>query len=314
MHLLVSSVGDATSDLICERIGDSVLRLNWERWGDYRVVIDERSFEVSDSFDRVVTEETLENIIWRKPVPDISIDSGEAWYAFQEFKYAIECIVDRVRRDAPVRLPIDPRRNAAASKFRQLEVASRYLKVPAWRWTSAPSRGDWSGRTWVVKSLTGEPIPGTGTPAKIIFTTRVDPHSLRDGFPWFLQEEVVADRDLTIVFVDGAAFGFELDRRDFSGLDWRRHIGDPTVQQTWRRVVLPTSLVGSITLLMAELQLRFGRVDLLVGANEGLEQASFLEVNPNGQWAWLDLEQDNGLFDAVVQFLTASDVTPYLAT
>jgi hypothetical protein len=142
----------------------------------------------------------------------------------------------------------------------------------------------------------------------------VDPHSLRDGFPWFLQEEVAADRDLTVVYVDGEAFGFELDRNCFLGLDWRRHIGDPSVQQIWRQVELPASLVAAIKLIMAELQLRFGRVDLLVGAGEGLEQARFLEVNPNGQWAWLDLDQENGLFDAVVRFLTGAEAIPHRTT
>jgi D-alanine-D-alanine ligase-like ATP-grasp enzyme len=55
---------------------------------------------------------------------------------------------------------------------------------------------------------------------------------------------------------------------------------------------------------MRELGLRFGRIDLL--ANDlNLGKFWFLEVNPNGQWAWLDLEQRNGLFDAVIRFLTS---------
>jgi len=29
----------------------------------------------------------------------------------------------------------------------------------------------------------------------------------------------------------------------------------------------------------------------------------FLEVNPNGQWAWLDINEDTGLFSAVINQL-----------
>jgi hypothetical protein len=29
-------------------------------------------------------------------------------------------------------------------------------------------------------------------------------------------------------------------------------------------------------------------------------QLFFLEINPNGQWAWLDIEQNTGLFAAVI--------------
>jgi hypothetical protein len=55
---------------------------------------------------------------------------------------------------------------------------------------------------------------------------------------------------------------------------------------------------------MSQLGLRFGRLDLLAGDTR-CEQVWFLEVNPNGQWAWLDLGQDNGLFDAVITLLTS---------
>ena len=47
---------------------------------------------------------------------------------------------------------------------------------------------------------------------------------------------------------------------------------------------------------MNELQWSFGQLDFLLTDN-GLV---FLEVlNPNGQWAWLDADQSNGLFAAM---------------
>jgi hypothetical protein len=46
---------------------------------------------------------------------------------------------------------------------------------------------------------------------------------------------------------------------------------------------------------MSETQLRFGRLDFLLKDDEML----FLELNPNGQFAWLDPEGNNGMLNAL---------------
>ena len=53
---------------------------------------------------------------------------------------------------------------------------------------------------------------------------------------------------------------------------------------------------------MSDLGLRFGRLDLMT-KDKSCQETTFLEVNPNGQWAWLDLSGNNGLFDAMIDFL-----------
>jgi hypothetical protein len=140
--------------------------------------------------------------------------------------------------------------------------------------------------------------------APVIYTTPVDPNDLADGFPWFVQEAIAADYDLTIVFVDGRQFAFLLARKLFPGMDWRASIGTPSVDSAWAAVTLPQSLCESTRSIMRDLNLQYGRLDLLV-SDATCSNPVFLEVNPNGQWAWLDPRRDNGLFDAVVQFLTA---------
>lgn len=167
-----------------------------------------------------------------------------------------------------------------------------------------PSHLDRVTDDWVVKSVTGKPIPGTGDFSKVIYTNAVDPTRLSDHFPWFLQRQVQAAYDLTVVYVDGKQFGFLLDRSLFSGLDWRQSIGRKEVDEGWTPVTLPSDLSGSLSCIMCDLGLRFGRFDLLTN-DPKCDQAWFLEVNPNGQWAWLDLKQDRGLFDAVITFLVS---------
>jgi hypothetical protein len=74
------------------------------------------------------------------------------------------------------------------------------------------------------------------------------------------------------------------------------------MDRAWERVELPLRLVSDIDGYMKALGLRFGRLDFLAN-KEDLTDALFLEVNPNGQWGWMDTEMKNGIFDAVVDFL-----------
>jgi glutathione synthase/RimK-type ligase-like ATP-grasp enzyme len=48
------------------------------------------------------------------------------------------------------------------------------------------------------------------------------------------------------------------------------------------------------------LGLHFGAIDLIRTKNDGY---TFLEINPNGQWAWLDIEMNLGIADAIIDQL-----------
>jgi glutathione synthase/RimK-type ligase-like ATP-grasp enzyme len=54
----------------------------------------------------------------------------------------------------------------------------------------------------------------------------------------------------------------------------------------YRPIALPEETTIAIRKLMAYYGLRFGAIDMTV-ANNG--DWYFLEINPNGQWAWLDM-------------------------
>ena len=108
----------------------------------------------------------------------------------------------------------------------------------------------------------------------------------------------VAEADMTAVFVAGRVFAFTLDRKTFDGVDWRKHINRQELN--WTPTTLSEDLVAGIQGFMKAAKLTFGRLDFLLAD----DVAYFLEINPNGQWAWLDLEGKEGVFDAVIEELT----------
>lgn len=300
MDLLITSAGDVTSDLLCEWAGQRVLRLNLERHREYHLRMDHSSFEVADQHGRLLSSENLGNIIWRKPVDDVEPTLEEEWYAFHEFRYAVRALVSSRVREAPRTVPINPFQLSQIDKLSQLRAAAAFFAVPEWTFTTQPSR--LLLRDAITKSWSGRPILGTGIPPKILFATSVDVSTLADGWPWFVQRKIDAAFDITIVHVDGRNFGFALNRSLFEGLDWRPHIGSDKTDGAWQEVSLSSGLNERINAFMRTLGLRFGRLDFLSNDKDA-ENPWFLEVNPNGQWAWLDLTLKNGLFDAMTAFL-----------
>ena len=85
---------------------------------------------------------------------------------------------------------------------------------------------------------------------------------------------------------------------------------DPAASIDWRQtenpalphypITLPVSLESSLRQLMTELRLTFGAIDLV---QTPTGEYVFLEVNPNGQWLWLDEMLDLGISDAVADWL-----------
>jgi glutathione synthase/RimK-type ligase-like ATP-grasp enzyme len=103
--------------------------------------------------------------------------------------------------------------------------------------------------------------------------------------PTLFQERIVKSADIRITVVDQDLQAVELTAFDHGQprLDIRRN---NMVDVKHRPTKLPITIVKQIRRLLASYGLRFAAIDLLRDANS---KYVFLEINPNGQWAWLDL-------------------------
>lgn len=106
--------------------------------------------------------------------------------------------------------------------------------------------------------------------------------------------------DETVAFVAGRIFAYASPPRSpGSHLDSRRNFTEAT--STWKPIVLSSAEENAICGFMAEAGLSFGRFDFI--RKDGI--LHFLEVNPNGQWAWLDERNEYGLISAVAEAVLA---------
>ena len=124
-----------------------------------------------------------------------------------------------------------------------------------------------------------------------VYTSRVkledlEQRELLSRCPTLFQAEIAKHYDVRACFVDGRLRCVRMDRSDQGGqqiLDIRRDNME-TVRYT--PIEAPDAVSRPIADLMAHYGLRFAAIDFAVNRDGGW---IFFEINPNGQWAWLDL-------------------------
>lgn len=298
MLLILTNSIDATTDELVRRIGvGHVFRFNVDLWRDYEIQVDPSGFRIADPTGRSCASADIRAAYVRKPTFDDLIDTPaggclEAWLRAQ-----ISCLTQEVynwcQQAGVVRL-VEKGAQQRFGKFAQMWTAQKHFSVPDWRFTKTKHPPlEFPGKSVISKALVADFVQDY----RFYYTTRVEPGKLDISYPWLLQVEIEADSDLTVVYVSGKCFGFVLDRRLFEGVDWRKNINRRVLP--WAAFPLSAEIQGRIHQFMQESSLDFGRLDFLIQGDKFL----FLEVNPNGQWAWLDMDGSKGIFDAVVQEL-----------
>lgn len=294
--LIITNSYDVTTDLLLDRLPDGrVFRLNFDQIDRYRIRFDRSGFSITAPDGRAVGSGTVAKAYWRKPFsaePDKAVLGAAHQYAQAEWRYLLNEIVNLLWSSGRFVL-VEPFAELRTGKVIQLLYAERVFHVPPYEFVSNASP---VATEAVVKSLSSEPVDG-----KVLFTTKVQTGDLDHRYPWFLQKYVPAAFDVTAVYIRGKVFAFKL-HRDFleESPDWRRYISR---EPQWTPIVLPEDLLQSVTLYMDDLNLNFGRLDFLLDDEQCYW---FCEVNPNGQFAWLDLDGECGLLQAVVEEISPS--------
>lgn len=137
-----------------------------------------------------------------------------------------------------------------------------------------------------------------------VFTSEFLPTHLEDLqgaelSPAIYQELVPKRFDVRVTIVGDTIFAARIDSQSDpkAAVDWR-HTANP--QLPHHHVALSERLRNRLLRLMQRLGLNFGAVDL-IETPDG--EHVFLEVNPNGQWLWLDDMLDLGISQAVADWL-----------
>ena len=138
-----------------------------------------------------------------------------------------------------------------------------------------------------------------------IFTSTVRDTDLQelDGLslaPVTFQEWISKRSDIRVTVVGRRVFATEIlsQGRESSRIDWR---ATDVADLPHRRFELPVTEVRRCISLVSRLGLAFGAIDLILDEDGALQ---FLEINPNGEWMWIEDLVGYPLSDAIASFLT----------
>ena len=299
MLLIFTNSYDGTTDLLIHRLpANSFFRVNCDLLDSYKVEVNTDGFVFEDSLGRRITSHQVKKLYYRKLWMDLSDEESESdsseRFRKAELRYLIGEIISFLWIKGKIVL-VEPYAERRCGKLIQLMIAKNYFSVPDWNFNYRTVLRK-SEKGQIVKSLSGRQV----SKGKVLYTTQINTEQLDPACPWFIQDYVDAVKDLTVVYCRGSIFAYSLCRTFVKdSADWREFISE---KQIWTCFDLPTLLGKNIKAYMKHLKLHYGRLDFLLTSDD---QYLFCEINPNGQYAWLDLEGNNGLLDCVV-----SEISP----
>jgi glutathione synthase/RimK-type ligase-like ATP-grasp enzyme len=207
--------------------------------------------------------------------------------------------------------------SAASYKPEQLARAKRLgFAVPDSLITNNPERArgfyNSHGRCVIAKPIGhGEVLATMPQDDRIIYTNVVGPDEVPNfelvaNCPTFFQQSITKEADVRVTVVGNSVFAVDLWSQDntWSSVDCRR---ENMRDMRYQIRVLPTLLEESLISLVRSYDLLFGAIDLI---RDRAGKYWFLELNPAGQWAWLEQLGYGEISQALISILSGESKAP----
>lgn len=268
-------------DIFVER-SIPIFRFNSDRYWEYKFVFSDNEFEiVNGNGERLQSKDVKYVVSYKSHLnleehfhADLKIKE-EKWVR-SSLNYVVQCIMRWAIQHS--RLKLWTPYEILFPKTLQMHVAQKYFPVPDYNihWGFTMERKD-----VIVKSMIARPFEDKS----FLFAKLVDVNSLSPLYPWFTQKPAVGSRDATVLHINGKVhcYQFATERNELT--DWR--VTQGTAANRWEEWGVGDKFEDKVRAFMQEMRLKFGRLDFIIGGKE----PQFLEVNPCGQFGWLDDEE-----------------------
>lgn len=291
--LVVTNERDVGADFLVRELANRdvpVVRLNSERATEWNL-----SLEPGDSWrvageTRTLASPECRGVWWRRPeVPQSPAAAAAASEAVADQWRAFLAALATV--PGPIWISDPSRIRTAENKALQLQVARSFgFDVPQTVWTNGLDRV----REFLAScnDLAAVKSPASAwweetDGARFVYTSLVSPDGLPDAAhlaqaPVVVQQPIVSKRDIRVTVVEKTVLAAIRDTEPEDPnepIDWRH-----ASQRPWAHHELPAEIADRCRDLVRAFDLRFGAIDL---ALDGSGRHWFLELNPNGEWGWL---------------------------
>lgn len=317
MILLITNKGDVTTDFIVNQLnksGAKYFRLNTEDLVSkigLNLDFEKKTFLLIDyEKNRTVNLSSVKSIYYRRPeLPQITIDAlsdGENKFVIKETAYLLEGLY-KILRDRYWISPVGAIREAENKIYQLLMAQEIGFKIPASLITTFQNDAEsFLGRFkegCIIKPIRDGRVDDNNNP-KVIFTSSLTNNDigLLEGVtncPTYLQTNIEKAADIRVTVVGEKVFSTKIYSQDFEEtmIDWRK---GENINLRHERITLPVYIADKCVRLVHRLRLQFGAIDFILDKNM---RYIFLEINPNGQWGWIEKRVGYDISGEIVHLL-----------
>ncbi|RYE24008.1 MAG: hypothetical protein EOP45_06280 [Sphingobacteriaceae bacterium] len=304
--LLITNKQDITTDfrLNTEDIGRSI-----DLTFDF---IDNRFFLLDGYQGKTIDLLQIKSVYYRRPeigFYDEGLSDGEARFVRAELLYTLEGLY-QILDHARWLNKVQPIRNAE-NKIYQLLLAKRIgFQMPASIITNEPKQAlhfyEQQNESCIIKPIKSGLVGGAKEEG-VIFTSRLllnNENALRiKHCPTYIQTLIPKRTDIRVTVVGNRVFAAKIHSQNDqeSSVDWRKS----EVPLPHSSFQLPEELEEKCKTLVKALDLQYGAIDFIEDTDGNFV---FLEINPNGQWAWIENRLNLNISDAITEYLAGGEM------
>ncbi len=294
--LFISNVNDVTTDYLISKFessSDDYLRINSEDINSIAIEYNSKSGTIITRNDFSFDLSQVVSVYFRRaPTTFNSKDNVlDKPYLTNERRHFFEGLYMSLDKSKW----INPIFNTYAGerKLMQLKLAQRLkLQIPETLVTNKLEKAKefLKAHTHCIIKPISHGLQQRGKTFYSIYTTSIDLNKLEklnltDTFdtPMFLQKRIKNSKDIRVTIVGSKFFSVSIEKDSSQEVDWRK----PEVAKIYKEHYLPNELEIKLAKINGYLGLVYSAIDLIL-TPEG--EYVFLEINPVGEWGWLEKE------------------------
>jgi len=309
MILIITHKEDFTADFVIEKLNSRGLpyyRLNCEELDtvNYSFGTENGLQFIIDNADRITS-------VWfrRTKLPALKItDESERLYVLGEYDALLQNLYAVLKDKTWMSYPSNV--YEAENKLYQIKLAKEIgFQIPETLVTNrhADLREfyDKQNGNIIIKPLHQGRIK-YNQKVKTIFTNKlgsslIDRMEEFDLTPSIYQEYIEKEYEIRVTVVGNKIFAAKVNSQENEDtkIDWRKK------KAPFKSYELPAQISEKCLTLTKRLNLKFGAIDLIRKPNG---KYVFLEINPNGQWVWIETEAGLKISNEIINLLVQQDV------
>lgn len=296
--LMITSSYDKTCNYLISKYPNvQFFRLDVDSFSEYSIICTVKGFEISRS-DNVIDSKSCLSIYFRKPAVenlDGVFDAKYHSYVHKETYSVIEGIVEGF--DGIVLTKPSIMRKANNKVYQASLVEKAGFVTPNMAITNSVNKlAYFTKRQGIIKPVAIGDIT-TNSTKEFVQTNKIDPMFKTDIFkysPSYLQDYIEKDYEVRITIVDDNIFPVKIMSEN--NIDWRK----PNNKVTYEVYSINDDIRRKCLHFMEMCGMKFGCFDFIIKNDIWY----FLEMNANGQWAWLEFETGSNISNAIIDYLT----------